>query len=185
MDALHPLCWGIHRGEQKTSRISSDQLSLSHLPPLSVTARMWIQLDVICRPAEFKQMRDLHLLAPESAGAEWPCLAAACSQHGPAHALLPLEQENWDWRCREEVFYSGMRWDQPARVVLCQVPLCPQGTGRGTQSSPWSTKPAGRLFQAFPGAALLSVLSLPHKRRTEQCNYAHESAALRYENMSD
>lgn len=124
-----------------------------------------MQLEVTCRLAASKQMQDLHLLAPKSAGAGL--------EKAPTRSSL--DQALWN-----EVGAAGKKFltrGEMGSAVLCAlggVTLSPRD-GQTIPSSPWST-------EVIPGAALRSVLSLPHKRLKEQCNYARESAALRYEN---
>lgn len=60
--------------------------------------------------------------------------------------------------------------------------LVPRGRAHNSEQPLEHQASTGRLFQALPGAALLSVLSLPRKSLKERCNYARESAALGYDN---
>lgn len=143
----------------------SGQLSLSHLPPLSAAPGCecsWRQL------AEWQFPNKCKICTC------WPLNLLVLSLE-KAPTCSSLDQALWN-----EVGAAGKKFltrGEMGSAVLCAlggVTLSPRD-GQTIPSSSWST-------EVIPGAALRSVLFLPHKRLKEQCNYARESAALRYEN---
>lgn len=125
-----------------------------------------MQLGLTWRMAEFKQIQDLHLWAPKSCvlrlGTGTNLLPAGTS---PCSAPSGMRELRLGLQGRS--FYPGLR-DQPAHAE-CSGRCHRVPRDRADSSEQPLEHRAGR--EVIPGAALLSALSLPHKRLKEQCNY--------------